>query len=162
MVYGLADIVTIGRDGVRVVAGWTEPVTIPTPAAGANLAGRTIPGETYERLLTATATLTADATALTRNPTLDLVDGAGKLQYQVPLSLGVVASTTLVAYAGINGAEVRTAAGVSVVRFPDLLLPPGYTLRFNGNGLDAGDTWTNVSMILQRYPSNLVAILQEG
>lgn len=160
MVYGLADIVTIGRDGVRVLAGWTEPVSLVTPVAGVATVGRTVPGETYDRVLTAHATFTADATVLTRSPTLDILDGAGTVQYQVALSSGVVASTVLTAYAAINGADARAAAGVSSVRVPDLLLPPGYTVRFNAGTEGAADAWTGAGLLIQRYPSNLVSILE--
>jgi hypothetical protein len=160
MAYGLADIVTIGRDGVRVVAGWTEPVTLAPVTAPTAITGRKIPGETYERVLMAHATFTADATVLTRNPTLDILDGAGAVQYQVALTSGVLASTSAVVYAAINGADGRAAAGISTVRIPDLLLPPGFTVQFNSGAEGAADTWTLTGLLVQRYPSNLVAVLQ--
>jgi hypothetical protein len=162
MAYGLADIVTIGRDGVRVVAGWTEPVTIPSPGAGVASVGRKIPGETYERILCAHGKLVTSAVVANRNVTLDVVDGAGTTQYSVPVASTVVASSTVLPYGAVHGAVLMSAVGTSIFTIPDLLLPPGYTVQFNGSGFDVADQWSSLGFLVQRYPSNLVAVLQEG
>lgn len=162
MAYGLADIVTIGRDGVRVVAGWTEPVTLAPVGAGVATQGRVIPGETYERILTANVVLATSAAVANRTLTLDIIGGAGTVRYSSPLASTVVASSTVNAFAAINGGHALSAAGVSASEIPDLLLPPGYTVRFSVAGIDVADQLSGMGFLVQRYPSNLVAVLQEG
>lgn len=162
MVYGLADIVTIGRDGVRVVAGWTEPVTLASVAAGVGSASHVIDGAFYERCLAAHVTLATSAAVANRTLTLDLVDGNGVTQYSTPLASTVVASSTVTAYAAVGAEYSLAASGVSAATLPDLLFPPGYSFRFKVAGIDVADQVSAAGFLLQRYPSNLVSILQES
>lgn len=90
---------------------WAEPVAVPDPGSGVATAQRTVPGETWERVLLARGTFTADATAGVRNPRLEIVDVLGRVLYGVPLTAGVGPSGSVTANLAINGTDEVVSTG---------------------------------------------------
>jgi hypothetical protein len=104
---GLSDTASLIPSGVEVAPGWTAPLAIPTPAAGATVAARKVPGETWERVLVARATLTTDATVGLRLPRFEVLDQGGATIYGQTLSGGIGPSSTAVVSVAKDGATGR-------------------------------------------------------
>lgn len=101
----------MGGGAVALMPGWVESVAIPNPASGATIASRRVPGETWDRVLLARATFTADATGGIRSPRLEFVDGAGNIMYAVPVSGGVNAGGSITVDFAANAADELTISG---------------------------------------------------
>lgn len=108
---GQSDYESLVPGGASIVRGWAEPVYPADPAAGATIAQRVVPGETWERFLTARAVFTADATAGVRNPRIEITDGLSRVLYAVPLSAGIGPGGTLTAYLAVNGTDEVVSTG---------------------------------------------------
>lgn len=108
---GQSDFNSLLPGALALARGWAEPVYPADPAAGAAIAQRVIPGETWERVLTARATLSTDATAGVRNPRLEITDTLGRVLYGVPLSAGVGPSSTLTANLAVGGTDEVASTG---------------------------------------------------
>jgi len=159
---GLNDVQTLVPAGAVVANAWAVPIVVPDPAAGAATVARQVDGAFWERVRWARATFTADATAGTRNPRLEFVDGGGNVFYAAPISTGVALSTSVTVNFAIDGPSRLGAAGVNVERLPDNLLEAGWTVRFIADGVGAGDAWTGVRFYVVRYPTITTVTGQGG
>ncbi|SRR6266480_29453 len=152
----LSDARTLVPSGVEVTPGWAQSIAVVDPAPGVVSVARQIQGDFWERLWLARATFTTDATVGTRNPRLEIVGGDGLIYYGVPISLDMVASTTVRVSFAIDGPSSLVAAGLSVQRMPNILLQSGWTVRFVADGVGAADSWTGVRFYVIRYPTDIV------
>lgn len=125
---GQSDFTSLVTAGTDLARGWAEPVYPADPAAGATVAQRIVPGETWERMLLARATFTADTTAGVRNPRLEIVDALGRVLYGMPLTQGVAPSGVVTANVAVNGA--------------DEVVGPGPMLDVSNAAPAAGADWT--------------------
>lgn len=127
---------------------------IVAPAAGANKA-LTVGGENYVRVLAARATFTPDANAASRLVSLDFINGRAQT---------VVRNAGAVLFAAASGAQAfewslnRTVAewntGTPVfIPLAPLFLEPGFTVQFTADSIQVGDTFTNLSLVLERWPT---------
>lgn len=123
-----SDFESLLTSGAQRARGWAEPVYPPDPAPGAVTASRTVPGETWERVLLARATFTADATAGVRNPRLEITDALGRVLYGVPLTNGVAPSGVITANLAVDG--------------PDEVVSSGPNLDVSNAAPAAGTEWT--------------------
>ena len=142
--------------------GWQEPVYLPNPPAGQGWS-YTVDGRYYERLLSARWIFTTDAVVANRSVRLSLSDANGTIIAEVPAT-GVVAAGQVVAVelvVGLSAAGV-TVPGVSAGPLPDLLVPPGWTWMARGITLDPGDTFTAVTLLVQRFPNDAASITAGG
>lgn len=139
---------------VQQVPGWAQPIKLPDPGAGVLTVGRTVPGDTWERVKLARATFTADATAGTRNPTFQLVAPDGTVLYSMPVSTGVVASTAITVSLSTGGTSSRAASGEVQERVPDIMLQSGYIWRLVVNAVGAADAWTGTVLYVARYSTD--------
>lgn len=111
---GQSDFGSLVAAGANVARGWAEPAFPNDPAAGATIAQRVVPGETWERVLLARATFTSDATAGVRNPRMELTDVLGRILYSMPISGGVGPSSAVTANISTSGAGAISAVGPSL------------------------------------------------
>lgn len=142
----------LGALGMQV--GWQEPVYIPPPAAGTTWK-YTVDGRYFERLLSVRYTFTASAAVGNRFLEAALTDTIGKTITTVPgafsISAGQVGNINLF----VNGpAYDTTGQGDSFGFLPDILVPPGWVWSGSVVGLDVADTFTNVVLVVQRFPND--------
>lgn len=128
--YGLTGPVHYGR-------GWPQLLQLAAPAVGA-VASHVVPGDFYERLIIARATLVTHAQAGTRTPTLLVADADGNVIAEFGPT-GEVAkeseqTSTWAAGLGYRNAAVKGAAQVSI---PDLILSPGMRVELAVGGIKA-------------------------
>jgi hypothetical protein len=142
----------VGAPGFAV--GWTQPVYLPAPAAGAGWS-RKADGRYFERLLSVTFSLVTSAVVANRVTTVQLLDGNGLVVTEVPAGGVQVASTTL-AVRLVTGAPAYAAAvaGGSYGFLPDLLVPPDWTWRAVTTGIDVGDQFSAPLLQLQQFPND--------
>lgn len=159
---GISDLITLANNQLQVTTGWVQPVVLSPVGAGVATLARVVPGETYETVIAAHATFTASAVVGNRALTFDIVDGNGIAQISLPCAQAIAASGTVTAYAIADTSTAIASSGVSVVRLPSVLLPPGYTARFAAAGVDVADQWSSGGMLVERFPSDSVTILNAG
>lgn len=98
-----SDIVKLGIGTTDPMHGWQEALKLANPAAGTALT-RVIPGETWERLLLGTTTLTCSAVAGIRQPVFNLLDGDGNTLYQIASGPQLAASSQMTAFLAVGEA----------------------------------------------------------
>lgn len=157
-----SDFVSLAAGTVGLVGGWAQPFYPQDPAPGARYIAHTVQGDAWETLFIARAQLTADGTAGTRLPRLELIDPSGAIIYAIPLSTGVVAGGVLQAHVAVHGPTVLAASGHSVISMPPVVLQPGYAWRFAHDAVGAGDLWTAVFWYAYQYPSDTAAQMLAG
>lgn len=138
--------------------GWQTPVYLPDPAAGAQWS-YTVDGRYYERIVAVSVKLVTSAVAANRFPLLTFADANGTAVTAVPLGSAVAASSTINSYltAGAPGFDLGPAGG-QFGYIPDLLLPPGWSLRSSVAGMDAADQFSGVVLLVQRFPNDATSI----
>lgn len=132
---------------------WQEVVTLSNPAAGS---GRNflIDSRAYRRILTVKATFTADANVASRFPSVQFKDGNGTVFAEMAASLAVAATEAFTLTWAILGDHVSGSGSAnSLNSLPSLLLPPGYTVTVTASSLQAGDQFSNISMLVEHHPS---------
>ncbi len=152
----LDDSTSLGVSLAAAGVGWAEPFRLVDPTPGVVTVSRQVGGDFWERVLCGHVTFTADATAGTRNPRFQILDGQARVLYEANLSTGVVASTAVIASIGTNGNPSLAASGFTQASIPDLILPSGYTMQFTANVVGPADAWTGAIFLLGRYPTSAV------
>lgn len=123
------------------------------PAAGTDFVYR-IPGEVYSSIEIVKFTLTTSAAVANRVPGITYQDGDGNDFAQIYSSNTVVASSTITTTLSDSlCSDNYTASGASKGCIPHVLLPPGFKIRLDVVGIQAGDQISNVSIFVCRYPS---------
>ena len=154
-----SDIARLMADPPGFAVGWTEPLYLPDPAAGATWT-HTVDGRYYERLVLVLFTLVTSAVVGNRFITVALLDANGKLIMEVPGSGAVVASSTVTVCLIRNAPSFAVAtSGSSFGYLSDFLVPPGWQWTASINGEDAGDQVSNVRLIVQRFPNDATSIV---
>jgi hypothetical protein len=142
--------------------GWQEPVYVPLPAAGAQWSHK-IDGRWYERVMAVRWVLTTSAVVASRFPDLVLTDPNGMVVSAVSGGSGTPASSQLNINLAVNGpAYANGTAGDSFGFMPDLLLAPGWSWGSTVVGMDVADQLSGVVLLVQRFPSDTVAVSAIG
>lgn len=145
-------------DAPSYAVGWQEPVYLPDPVVGAEWS-YTVDGRYYERLITAHIVFTASATVADRYPQMQLTDANGVAVTSAPVGSGTAASDVLTADLTLNAPAFSLAqSGGSWGYFPDLLIPPGWTWQSVTYGIDAGDQYSGIVLLVQRFPNDVTSI----
>lgn len=124
--------------------------TVPAPPVGTDLA-YTFSAEQGCRLHALLTTLTTSATVANRQPGFQLKDPDGRVCYRVGAATDQVAST--IVDHDIAPALSDNQAGFDGVNtqwsypWPDLWLPPGWSIATITSGLQAGDQWSNITWV---------------
>ncbi len=128
-------------------AGYYHSATQAAPAAGADII-YTVPVGARQRLVSFTASLTANATAANRLPALVIDDGAN-IVAQIPSGNTQLASTTAT-YTWGDGLVLSTAAaGVNATASPgNCLLAAGFRVRTLTAGIQGTDQWTAAFLLV--------------
>lgn len=140
--------------GPSYVVGWQEPVYVANPAAGA-VWSHTVAGRYYERLLSVHSVFVTSAVVATRFPQLQLLDSNGTVVTAVAAGGGIAAGTTLTADLMLGGPVFDGGtSGGSFGFLSDILVPPGWSWKMLVTNIDAGDQFSNVVLLVQRFPSD--------
>jgi hypothetical protein len=142
--------------------GWQEPAYIPAPAPGTSWA-YTVGGKWYERVVSLYFVFNASGVVANRLIVLQLQDTNGAVICEVQagglITAGVFFAATLTSDA--PGFDTG-AAGHTYGYIPGFLIPPGWKWVATVAGMDAGDAFANIVMLVQRYPSDAVEIQANG
>lgn len=133
---------------------YTDQVDVPTPAAGAT-ASYAVDGKNSIRVLAATATITTDANVASRLVTLDYINGRGVTYMRNGASVLLTASTTAQAFYWSNKWSVSEWNTGTPVWIPlsDLILPPGFTVKFNVTSIQATDALSGLTLWVEKLPT---------
>lgn len=138
--------------------GWQEPIYIPDPAAGTAFS-HTVDGRYYERLLAVTFNLVTSAAVANRFAELFLMDNDGRNITAVPCSGTVVAGTTLNVFLTADAPSYSGGnSGGTFGKVPDLLIPPGWKWELDVFAMDVADTINSAVLLVQRFPSDTIAV----
>lgn len=128
--YGLTGPVHYGR-------GFPQLLRLAAPAVGA-VASHLVPGDFYERLVIARATLVTHTQEGTRTPTLTIEDADGNVIAEFGPAGEVLKeseqTSTWAAGLGYRNAAAKGAAQISI---PDLILSPGMRVKLAVGGIKA-------------------------
>ena len=129
-------------------AAWRRIITIPTPAAGADVT-IPVPQAKAWQLLNVAATLTASATAGNRHPLLSILDAGGVAWYRNGKTANVTANTTANLYwaAGVTGETVAPAGDTILPLTDPTYLLPGESITITGH-TDAADQWSALRVVV--------------
>ena len=153
---GIGGRLSLLNGSLHMRQGWQELIKPANPAAGATFTRR-IPGETWERYVAVTFTLTASAVVANRQAQLRLLDADGAIIASVSASGVVVAGTTVRPRCAVGlGYADNNASGHSDQGMWDILADSGWQLNINVTGMDAGDTLTDIVILAQRFPTDVV------
>lgn len=146
----------LGPLGYQV--GWQERITVPPPGAG-NQWVHVVDGRYYERLISATFTFTASAVVATRFVRTRLIDTNGLVITQAETGDNVVATNSVTPYLNLNTpTPAQGSNGDTYGYIPDILAPPGWTWQSIVFGMDIGDAFTNITLLVQRFPNDAAMI----
>lgn len=149
-------------DAPSFAVGWQEPVYVPNPAVGGQWA-YTVDGRYCERLLAVTHVFTTSAVVGNRYPAVNLADVNGRVITSVPGGGPVVASSVKPCYLTGGGPAYGDSVPTGVYGFiPDLLIPGGWSWQSSVLGMDAGDEFTGVVLLVQRFPNDATQITAGG
>lgn len=138
--------------------GWQELIKVPNPAAGQVWAHK-VDGRYYERVVAAMFTLTTSAVVANRFPTFYLIDNNGTIVTEVPAGGTITANSQVTAVLHLGGpAYSFGTTGNSYGFLPDILAAPDWSWGVSVSGIDAGDTLTNGSLLVHRFPNDIEAI----
>lgn len=132
---------------------WTEVIRLSNPAAAS---GRNylIDSRAYRRILTVKATFAADANVASRFPSVQFKDGDGTVFAEFAASLAIAATETFtLTWARVGDHVSGSGSASSINALPDLLLPPGYTVTITASSMQAGDQFSNISLMVENHPS---------
>lgn len=129
-------------------------IDVATPAAGAT-ASVVVDGKYSLRVLAATATITTDANVANRVVTLDYVNARGVTYMRNGASLLVTASTTAQAFYWSNKWSVSEWNTGTPVWVPllDVIMPPGFTVKFNVDNIQATDAISALRLWVEKFPT---------
>lgn len=151
------DAVQLGSGTTQLLRGWTEYVKQANPVPAAGSVSRVIPAETWERLQVFHFTYTCDATVANRFVTYQVLDGDGNVVIKHSPCGTLTASQVADVTISTSGTEHTQSAGTSAANVPDIILPSGWTVEVIVAGAGAADQFSNVSLIVQRYPSDIAS-----
>ena len=138
--------------------GWQEPAYVAQPAAGA-VWSYTVGGRYYERMVAVTFTFNASAVVANRLITMQLLDTNGVVVIEVACGGLVAAGSFLTVNLTADGpAFDRDTAGHTYGYVPGILVPPGWKWQVIVGGMDAGDAFSGIVLLVQRFPNDIVAV----
>lgn len=145
-------------DAPGFAVGWQELVRLPSPAAGAQWSFK-VDGRYFARVLAIQATFTASAVVATRFQHLILSDNNGNMVTSAPMSGGVAASTAIVASLETSGPAYSAGTiGLTSGHMPGLLIPPDWVWSTTVDSMDAGDKWSAIALLVQRFPNDAAMV----
>jgi hypothetical protein len=142
--------------------GWQDLIILPTPAPGVTFQ-HVIDGRWSERLYAAVFRLTTSAVVANRFMSLQLLDNNAVRVAAAAASGAVAAATALRANLCVTiPVQANGTTGDTYGYIPDVLAPPGWSWVLSVSGIDAGDQVDQVSLLVQKFPSDITRIPVAG
>lgn len=146
----------LGELGFQV--GWQQPIYVPNPGAGAQWK-HTVDGRYFERVVAVSFSFATSAVVANRFPTVQLTDTNGVTITSVLAGNSVAANSFLGVFLALDGPSYASGGSGSTFGFlPDLLIPPGWSWGSATFGMDPGDAFTGVTLLVQQFPNDATAI----
>lgn len=134
--------------------GWTERLFVTAPAAGQPFR-YTADGRFTECIRAIRYVFTASAVAGGRFVRVGVTDADSKTVTDVPGGSNVVASNNVTVNLTVGAAVgAYGSSGFTEGYIPHILLPPGWSWTATAFGGDAGDTFTGIVVLTQRFPND--------
>jgi hypothetical protein len=130
--------------------GALRALVVGAPGAGADWT-MIVPTATRRKVVSFTATFTASATVANRNINVIVDNGAGALVvWQDDVPVAVTAGQVV----SVNGTQTNTPTGIIatelfVVLPPGLSLPQAFRVRSSTAGIQVGDQWSAITMLIE-------------
>ena len=138
--------------------GWQQLVPLPDPAVGAQWS-YTVDGRYFERLVAVRYRFMTSAVVASRFPELTLQDNNGTIVTAVQGGWTVAAGATVHPNLVIGAPVAATATnGETFGYLPDLLVPPGWSWVSSVGAMDPGDAFSQIALLVQRYPNDAASI----
>jgi hypothetical protein len=130
--------------------GFTAPVSVATPAAGADWS-YTITGSYWIRLAALSFQFVSSSATANRVPTLQILDEGGVILAAIPPAAAQTASHTYTyTFLPNVGVVGSIDANVAVAPLPSFFLRPGYKVVTVTSAIDTGDQYSNIRMIAEQ------------
>lgn len=128
-----------------------QVIQVQKPAAGAEFT-HVFAGEFVRRIIAVSARLVTSAVVANRQMRLDVNAPEGRV-LSVPMVANATATlTTELTWAeGITPPNTALYDGVLVAGFPDLIIPPGWSLSTVTAAIDVGDQYSNVFIVCESW-----------
>lgn len=141
-------------DQYRYDERFVDKIDVASPAAGAT-ASQLVPGQYGMRVLAARATLSTDANAANRLLSLDYIDANNVTRVRNCASVVWTANTSSQAFQWNAAWTVSEWNANTPVLMPvlGLLLPPGWTIKWQVDAIQVGDTLTGLSLVVEKVPT---------
>ena len=158
----LSDQLSVLLGAIAAQQGWQQAIKPADPAAGATYT-RAVPGQTWERYVAVSFTLTTSAVVANRQAQLRLLDEDDAIIASISASGTVVAGSTLRARCAVGlGYADNNASGHTDQGMWDVLAPSGWKLNINVTGMDVGDQLSSIVILAQRLPTDAVREIAGG
>lgn len=149
-------------DAPSFAIGWQERIVKPNPAPGSVWAHKA-DGRFNERVLSITYTFTTSAVVANRSIVVNLIDNNGVVIAQVPGSFGLAAGSVTTDFFMRGAPAFHYSQVVNTYQFlPDFMMPPDWSWQPAVVGLDAGDAFTGIAVMVQRFPNDAASISAIG
>lgn len=149
-------------DAPAYAVGWQEVLYVPNPAAGQSWAHK-CDGRFYERVVAIAFTFSASAVVANRFLQMYLFDQNGRVITSVPCAATVVANTTIESYLQLNAPSYANSPSGGAPGFmPDIMMHPDWQWSCTAFGEDAGDQFSQIVLLVQRYPNDTAAVSAVG
>jgi hypothetical protein len=130
--------------------GFTAPVSVATPAAGADIS-YTVTGSYWIRLAALSLLFTTSSTAANRVPVLEILDESATILAAIPPA---AAQTATKAYTYTYLPNVGTVSSVennvALAPLPNFFLRPGYKIVTSTGAIDTGDQYSAIRMVAEQ------------
>jgi|SRR5579859_1292076 len=138
--------------------GWQEVLYVAQPAAGAQWSAR-MEGRFLTRLLAVRYTFNASGVVANRNPRFELTDNNGTAICAVPAGQGITAGSFETVSLAVGIAQTDTGgAGFTYGCLPDLTVPGDWVWGTQTPGMDVGDQYSSIALLVQRFPVDATMI----
>lgn len=155
---GVSDTARLLADAPGFAVGWQEIVYLQAPAAGAQWS-YTVPGGFWARLVSVRQVLVTSAVVANRVARLQLRDANAVTITAVAASGAVPAATTVATHNVLGAADVGNGvAPRSYGYLPSVLIPAGWSWGSQVAAMDAGDAFTTVTLVIQRFPDDAASV----
>jgi hypothetical protein len=137
--------------------GYQDFFTLTSPAAGTNLSF-IVESRNWIRLLAAMATITTDANVANRFVSLDFITPRGTTYMRNAGGFVETATNNGVVYAWTEQRtdSAKVAGGSALLPLSSIFLPPGTTVRFTLDAIQATDAITAASLTVERFDTGAI------
>ena len=138
--------------------GWQTPVYVPNPPNGQGWSYK-VDGSYHERMAAVTFAFNASAVVANRLTVLQLLDTNDNVVVEAKCGGLVAAGSFLTVNLTSDGPGFAAdQAGHTFGYVPGFLVPPGWSWATFTTGMDVGDNFTGIVLLVQRFPSDIVAV----